>query len=71
MAGLRAVPFEWDRERIASDVIAGVAVALAHRATDEVLAGVGATVLFAIALITSWVLTDRLINRSSGSSSHN
>ncbi|MFA9415881.1 hypothetical protein [Natrinema sp. HArc-T2] len=74
MAALRAALFEWGRERIASVVIARVAVALrvavslAHRVTDEVLAGVGATVRFAIALITSRAIIDRLIHRSSDSS---
>ena len=65
MSALRAALFEWDRERIVSVVIAGVAVSLGHRVTDGFLTELGATVLFAIVLTTPWMLVDRLTDRSS------
>ncbi|ELY38445.1 hypothetical protein [Natronorubrum tibetense] len=64
MSALRSALLEWNADRVSRILVAGLAVYLAARVTDEVLVGLGAAVLFAVVLDLSWTIANRVGSES-------
>ncbi len=64
MSALRAALFEWDLNRATRIAVSALAVFLALRVTDGVVAGLGATMVFLVLLSIPWEIAERFADRS-------